>query len=425
MKNEKLLHAIGKIDDALISGAATDSKTKKQKNGWLKWSAMAACLALAVSAGTWFLTNHGGADDLPGSMASSIAGNTNGATEELPSLPILSVTADSNQAMGFEGYMAYDISELVNANPWNADTELSTLPVYRNRLSYDENLIVHGADFQAMEALLLEVADRLGMDTDHLPVSDNTPSAETQAAILEKTGGDIPEGYFNPTAVFVEENGIKIEVDASLTAKISFAPAVTLPENLSFSHYSSYDEIASVAGYLKETYSDLLGMEHPRVNIYGGDYNIYLQQGYHIEFYDSADTDSMEEQILNYNFYRTAFYCNDNDDLFLARVYRPDLSHKVADYPIVSAEAAEELLLDGHYITTVPCEMPGKEYISKVELIYRTGNYEEYYMPYYRFYVELPHMEEESGIKHYGAYYVPAVNEAYIADMPLWDGSFN
>ena len=69
--------------------------------------------------------------------------------------------------------------------------------------------------------------------------------------------------------------------------------------------------------------------------------------------------------------------------------------------------------------------MPGEEYVAKAELVYRTGIYEEYYMPYYRFHVKLPDMGEDNGVKHFGMYYVPAVNEAYISDMPVWDGSFN
>ena len=31
----------------------------------------------------------------------------------------------------------------------------------------------------------------------------------------------------------------------------------------------------------------------------------------------------------------------------------------------------------------------------------------------------------DDGLKAYGAYYVPAVESAYISDMPVWDGSFN
>lgn len=48
MKNEKLLMAMGNIDDALISGAVNDTKAKK-KNAWLKWGAMAACLCVVVA----------------------------------------------------------------------------------------------------------------------------------------------------------------------------------------------------------------------------------------------------------------------------------------------------------------------------------------------------------------------------------------
>ena len=319
--------------------------------------------------------------------------------------------------------MAYEISELVNANPWNENMEISTLPVYQNPLSYDENFIEHGADFTIMKTYLLEVANRLGMDTVNLPISDNTPSAEEQAAVLEKTNGDIPDGYFNPTAVIAEKNGIEIEVDASLTAKITFDPAVTLPDGYVFSYDSSYDDIASVAEYLKETYKDLLGMDNPQINIYGGDYDIYLQQSYKIEFYNAAN--NLTDLILNYNFNRTAFYCDENGDLYMARIFQPDLSKKVADYPIISAKEAKELLLNGNYITTVPYEMPGENYIAKRELVYRTSKHEKYYMPYYRFYVELPDMKKDNGIKLYGVYYVPAVNKAYITDMPIWDGSFN
>ena len=109
----------------------------------------------------------------------------------------------------------------------------------------------------------------------------------------------------------------------------------------------------------------------------------------------------------------------------MARVFRPNLSDKVGDYPIISAEEATDLLLNGNYITTVPCSMPGQEYIAGVDLVYRSGKYEEYFMPYYRFYVELPEQEQEDGLKDYGAYYIPAVLAEYLTNMPVWNGDFN
>lgn len=43
----------------------------------------------------------------------------------------------------------------------------------------------------------------------------------------------------------------------------------------------------------------------------------------------------------------------------------------------------------------------------------------------YRFLVELPQEEREHGLCDYGAYYVPAVEEAYLTGLPVWDASFN
>ena len=83
------------------------------------------------------------------------------------------------------------------------------------------------------------------------------------------------------------------------------------------------------------------------------------------------------------------------------------------------------MLLDGGYITTVPYEIPGKKYISKIELIYRGSIGENIWMPYYRFLVEIPELEQENGLKNFGAYYVPAIEMEYITGLPLWNGSFN
>ena len=58
-------------------------------------------------------------------------------------------------------------------------------------------------------------------------------------------------------------------------------------------------------------------------------------------------------------------------------------------------------------------------------MLYRTEPSCAYYLPYYRFLAELPEMGARDGLKHYGAYYVPAVESRYIANMPTYDGNFN
>ena len=62
MKNEKILRAIGEIDDDLITGAVNDTKKKK---GWIKWGSLAAALlVLFVGAGIFgaHALNNGNSD---------------------------------------------------------------------------------------------------------------------------------------------------------------------------------------------------------------------------------------------------------------------------------------------------------------------------------------------------------------------------
>ncbi|MCD2491092.1 hypothetical protein LQE92_00445 [Lacrimispora sp. NSJ-141] len=407
MKKEEISDALNMLHDDIIEETNLVRREKKKKRlHWVKWGVVAACLVLAVYAGMRMFPKKS-------------PGNT-------IELPLLTISENSTDSMGFEGYMAYDISELTNQNPWKETTEISALPVYQNPLSYDENSMASGADSDKMRELLMEIAGRLGLDPVSLDITDNAPDEETKQKIIEKLqiGGDtVPEGYFEPTSLTAEAEGLKIEVDQSMTATIFFEPAISLPEEYNFTHYASYEELLKAAKYLKKEYQNLIHFEDSKINIYGGDYNINLQQVYHIEFFDAGG--SQTEQIVNYNFNRIAFYCNDDGDLFLARIYQPDLSQKVGDYPIITADEASDLLSNGNYITSVPYEMAGLDYAAKVELVYRRGTREQYYMPYYCFYVEIPELEEKNGLKTYGAYYVPAVRSEYISNMPLWDGGFN
>ena len=425
MNGKMISEALGLIGDRYIEEAAQYRPAKKgvrhwaaqyhpakkQVWHWAAWGAAAACLALAIWAGFEGL---------------GFAARDPAQSDPSSSLPLLPAAWKETGGMGYEGYMAYDISELVSANPWREDLSLTTLPVYRNTLHYDENYIPSGMDTEKMRAFLLEVAEKFGLDPNTLTVTDNAPDEAYRQAVTEKlesVGETVPEGMFDPTELCVEANGLKISVDEALTARIDFDPAVSLPDGLHFAHHASYEEMAAVAEYLKTAYASVLDHRSIQTNISGGDYNIYAENGYMISFFEGGGSET--EQIIAYNFHQTVFYCNDEGKLFLARIYGTDLSDKVGDYPIISAQQARELLVNGNYITTVPYEMPGGEYIRKVELVYRVSYRDEYFMPYYRFYVELPEGELENGLKDYGAYYVPAVDGAYLTGMPVWDGGFN
>ena len=405
MNIKKFSEAMGEIDSKYVE-KAINYKPNQKKQIWVKWGAIAACLAIMVYAGTRRFSQE--------------------THEDMAELPMLSITENTSEGMGFEGYWAYEVSELVNANPWSKSLEISTLPVYRNPLTYDENYIASGADFDKMQEFLLEIADRFGIDTNTLTITDDVPDEETKQMISGKLqmGGDvIPDGYFDPTKLIIEADGLKIEVNQAMTATIFFEPAVSLADEYNFTNYAPYEDIVAVAEHLKTEYKDIIGIDNPQINICGGDYNIYAQQSYSIEFFDASGNNT--QKIINYNFNRVTFYCNSEGELWLARICQPDLSEIVGNYPTITPKQASELLLNGNFLTSVPYEMPGSEYVRKMELVYRTGEWEEYYMPYYRFYVELPEDELENGLKTYGIYYVPAVDGTYISNMPTWDGSFN
>lgn len=409
MKGKEFLEKMGLIDPDYIEAA--EISTSKKKVPWLKWGTAVTCFAVAIFATTLYLRQ-----DKP-----------NEPQEPPVNLPILSIGEYKTGGMGFEGYMAYDISDLVNANPWNEELGISTLPVYQNVLCYDFDLMVApGADVNKMQELLVEVATRLGIDPNSLTITQNELSEGRKQHItsyFQAKGQEVPAGYLNAEYVVGQAPGIRIEVDQSMTATIHFEPGIPLPEQYNFGENASYEDNVAVAEYLKSEYSELIGMNNPQANIYDGDYTFDAQQIFLLEFFDAPEDKT--EQIVNYNFNRVGFYGNTDGTLFLARVFRPDLSKKIGDYPIISAEQAKELLLNGHYMTTVPYEISEEELIKKVELVYQDNRYQEYYIPFYRFYVELPEKQLENGLKSYGAYYVPAIESSYISDMPIREPTFN
>ena len=116
MKSERLLNYIGQIDDRIIAEADTQALHMKPViHTWFRWAtAAAACIVVAVIAGITFIPSDSPIDSI----------------DELPMLTIGGETG--SYSFGFEGLMAYDISELQNGNPWTEETKLDTLPVYQN-----------------------------------------------------------------------------------------------------------------------------------------------------------------------------------------------------------------------------------------------------------------------------------------------------
>ncbi len=116
------------------------------------------------------------------------------------------------------------------------------------------------------------------------------------------------------------------------------------------------------------------------------------------------------------------------DETFLeSMVIRTVLNHFLKELPAEARRLFVQRVTIRYTVTSVPDEFPGAEAIGKVELVYRMDSQEEFFMPYYKFYVRLDesHDIEELNLVTYGTYYVPAVSGEYINNMSRWDGSLH
>lgn len=377
MRGFELLEKMGLIDPQYIEEA--DKTPTRRVNIWLKLGAVAACIAILIA--VFF--------NLP--------------RQEIPQLDPTQPTGthtNNHGGAGGGGYSAYDISQVTNNNPWYETAELEFLPIYDNPLSSNGAGEAWGADIADLKAFALDVAARLGIES---------PAMEYRSY----RGKPVPEDSTGPTKVIIEADGVSVEVDQMMTARIDFEPAISLPKEYKPSYNMSYDEAFAIAEYLKIEYCDLIGMNDPQISI-EGHYNFSGQPNYQIYFYNGSD--DLTEEIINYNFRSIKFWCSE-DGLSTVIIEDTDLSHKTADLPVISVSDAEALLTSGQFSTDSGDPFPGKEYIRKVELVYQNSVFDDYFIPCYRFYVEIPNIElteqSDQNIKIYSTYYVLAVDTSY------------
>lgn len=395
MNGDELLNILSDIDPELVCSAENAAGTPRRTI--LRYCA--ACLVLIAAAALVLLapTRRSSPQD---------------------TLPQLSIPADSFGGMGMEALMLRDISDISDSNPWTPDARLKTLPVYKN-LAYSGApglpLYLSGDEMEARAEKVLQA----------LCPSE---SAFITRSIDRESGME--------TSVTASTDSYRVDIDSRGRIFIRFASPVPLPEgySLSSSACSARDAVRTIY-YILEEYSDFLGFSSPEASTWA-DYHFDGQQNRRFSAYDSAG--SLEQRILSFNFALASFGSDVWDEDTLGSISFGNLldsAEKLGDYPIISAEDARALLLDGCFITTVPADYLDGGTISagniaKTELIYRSGYLDEIFMPYYRFYVKLTDtkkysVDQADGLSAYGAFYVPAVDAAFISEMPVWNGYFN
>ncbi|SHJ77825.1 hypothetical protein SAMN02745248_00925 [Hathewaya proteolytica DSM 3090] len=432
MKRERIFQIMGMLSEDIINEAEEENLVMKHSIPWKRYGVVAASVIMCAVVGTGIYLKSRIKPKYQGNKYSfqvdynddkAHEQNQNGQLEKL-----CLFSSFSTDGMGYEGYMAYDISELKNGNPWNESMNITRLPVFKSKLSYDEVGRPIKVDIEPIKKRAYEVAEFLGIDTEKYPVEIHPNKEEINSKVERdsEVGIEFNELDYNILkSATISSDKYNISVDCHVETTIEFVKPFELPEEYKIrgNKQESYEKHLKSQDYIKNTYNKIIPMKNPKANIHGGNYTYDGELGgFNFNFYNDKENDI--DKIINYNFNIISIIYNENGDFSGMTIDKPDLSEKLGYYPIITKEKAEELLCKGKYISTVPEKFPGEQYIRKTELVYRNGK-DINYMPYYKIYVEIPTMKEDKGLNTYGVFYVPAVEEQYLSDLKVWNGWYN
>ena len=448
MKSEKLMHHIGQIDDSIIIEADLNlerNKPKKQSmTNWIFAAAAIICIIVAAP------------------IIQKQIQPTENNTNDFSDLPKLALNLEFG-GMGFEGRMAYYISELQNGNPWTEDNDLTTMPVFINTDYIETESDANDLSPEEMISEAKKIANLFELEIISLQTYPTIEESEIINEKLKEVNASEEELIQN-TAIYeasAQCDGVKIDVQKSGRVILTLTPetanlvndikklnsyndfaivfdgyegkiidgtiyrdGLPLPNGYKFTYDNlSHDDAMEITQYLFSEYGSFTEIKTPAYDLFAD----YTYDGNLTRLNTTVfeNDGTLTERILNYHFDRLDFNASGLGGLDSIMYTKTDLSQKIGDYPIITAEEARKLLLENNYITTVPEELPNEKYIARVELIYRTTRWDSLFMPYYKFWVEMPTMQSENGLKTFGAFYVPAVQSEFLENTPLWDGNFN
>lgn len=421
---ERILDTLENAPDEMILSSEPKQAKRSRFPVWARWTAAAAACAVIAggAAAAFMLTNR----TQTGTLV---------ADEDLPKItPEYSV-----DAMGFEGYQLYDISDLASSNPWREEQNITVLPVYLNTMQRDRMSGVPSMTADELLELMTQreklVANALGIELSDDQITNDAMSEEAKQKIQKMLDGvsedqlsEVPESMFQPHNVEAKTDEASIYTYTDLSTTVWFNS--TVPTDCTMD-ITDLDKAQQAVEYLKSEYSELLtavGVTEPAAKIEGGDYFFTGERSpYRISFYNAGSTP--EESLLNYSLYDVNFYGDENGLNGIHVTCRDMAKELVGNYPLLTVEEAAEQLKAGNYGSSVPVgEGYAPDSYDRVELIYRTRSTEKYYMPYYRFYVNVTDdigAMDDVDTDTFGAFYVPAVKPEYIEDVPTYNGEFN
>lgn len=415
--NDRLLYEIGELDDENVPAIVKE----KKKVSPVTWAAVGSAAAAAAIAGFVIFRNTG-TETVPWEEYQIYSPADYKAEVIIDKPPKLRYELENiiiywDEIYEAKSYLrtASDIENISDKNPWSEDAELTSLPVFKNKTEdtyagyinpvryYTEEQLTEFME-KTVRALGVTVNesgfDYLNWDTGELEELPVWLSAECSG---EEYGLDKID------ITFYGNGHISINFDGSEQGFLE------LPEEYAFTDQYG-EEAEKTLSYLADRFKNLLQFENPVLNTYNSTASC---ESVTYRVYNGSE--DITENIVNYNLANASLTIGDG------KLYRIELSNLlcmsefIGDYPIISAEKAREWLLGGRYLKYFPDSFlkGGKineEDVKEMELIYTNAGDDEYFKPYYHFYVELdpPFPESEEDEQWYGDVYVPAVEAEYI-----------
>lgn len=419
MNGNDFLNAMTDIDDKyIISAEKNPSKRHGLFIGAMSTVAAAVIAITAVGLNTGFKENHIGVSGVDFNSATNSSFNSCGSNNSVNNVEPPKITSWYYQSLGGMGGPDGSVEPMTDIeNPWSAEMNFETLPVYDNFSECSEH--------NYMTQTLKYVTDTLGYDISEMQIKDNFITDEMERKIREQwERHGVPEEdiqrmicishIWGRTIIASIENEIDISLNLNsrLDIKMEWCngkyfsiPNEYKPDSLTIT------EIDKAGRYMLDTYYKIFGISNPILTVNSSSDNC-------VEYYEGGTN---AESFVNYQLKRVVFKFNTNGDI-ISIWFRSAGMKKVGDYPIISIDEAKEKLLKNNYlpiISTVEHNFDGTEPIGAVELVYLDSFEFEYVMPFYHFEVGLTAEEVgygNSGETRYFEYYVPAITDEYLGE---------
>ncbi|QOX62386.1 hypothetical protein FRZ06_02930 [Anoxybacterium hadale] len=288
--------------------------------------------------------------------------------------------------------LAYNIKEILGEHLFMADGIPETMAVYKNKY----------------------VTDGAGVPLAPLTENDMLELGNSVADRLGENIIEVENGH-NNNYLRINCEGIEIYVSGNGNVSVEFNKSFKLPMEID----GCRESYITASNYVSEELKPLLelcGIENPTPLI-SHDYTFNGKRSYNCNLVDADDSFSSVGLYFENGFLYSITWDS----------YKWSSGEVVGKYPTISYNEAKELLLEGQYYSIVPLEEPINESdIVGAVIGYKTQCYDEVFMPFYAFYVDVTDRSEvampsetiELGLKNYATYIVPTIEAEYLKDFP-------